>query len=70
MIANSPIEAAAARHAVPNMYNVLAWPISNWSRSASPSITTNASADVQRPKLMDLQRARRAGEEALMGCFG
>jgi hypothetical protein len=66
MIANSARHAAAARQAVPNIYRTLAWPISDWSMSASPSITTNATTDVQKPKLTNLPRTRRAGEAALM----
>jgi hypothetical protein len=51
---------------VPSINEVLAWPISDWSRSASPSMTTNATTDVQKPKLMNLPRTRRAGEAAPM----
>jgi hypothetical protein len=52
------------------MNTVLAWPISDWSSSALPSITTNATAEVQSPKLKNLPRTRRAGEGALMDYFG
>jgi hypothetical protein len=65
MIANSVTEAAAARQAVPNMKSVVAWPISDWSRSASPSMTTNATIAVQKPRRTNLPRMRRAGEEVL-----
>jgi hypothetical protein len=66
MIAKSAMQAAAARQAVPSINEVLAWPISDWSKSASPSITTNATTEVQRPRLRNLPRTRRAGEGELM----
>src|ERR1019366_9340084 len=70
MIANSAMQAAAATHAVPNMNRRLACPISDWSKSASPSTTTNATTDVQKPKLTNRARTRRAADGAFMGYSG
>jgi hypothetical protein len=70
MIANNAMQAAAARQAVPNINSTLAWPISDWSSSASPSMITNARTDVQKPKLTNLPRMRLAGEGVLTGSSG
>lgn len=67
IIAKSAMHVPAARQAVPNINSQLAWPISDWSNNASPSMITNARIDVQKPKLTNLARIRRAGEGVLTG---
>jgi hypothetical protein len=66
MIAKSAVQAAAIRHAVPNINNALVIPSIHCSDIKSTSATTKTISDVIKPVQMNAWRTLLAGDNWLL----
>ena len=64
MIANSAVQAAAIRQAVPKIKDAVAWPAIHCQNNMSPAMTRKAMMDIDWARRMNVRRTRRAGDNA------